>query len=99
LAKKGDSRPAPPRRRAGPRLRAERVRGDEARFRALFEAATDAVFIETLDGRILDCNPTACEIYGYSRAEFLSSTSGTSSRPTSWPASSTSAKRSPPKAG
>ena len=71
MAKKGDSRTAPPRRRAGPRLRAERVRGDEARFRALFEAATDAVFIETLDGRILDCNPTACEIYGYSRAEFL----------------------------
>jgi PAS domain S-box-containing protein len=37
----------------------------------LFEAATDALFIETLDGRILDCNPTACEVYGYARDEFL----------------------------
>ena len=40
-------------------------------IRALFEAAADAVFIGTLEGRILDCNPAACEIYGYNREELL----------------------------
>ncbi|MBN2206529.1 MAG: PAS domain S-box protein, partial [Candidatus Aminicenantes bacterium] len=63
--------PVSRRRRTPPGRARKPAGGDEARFRALFEAATDAVFIETTDGRILDCNPTACEIYGYSREEFL----------------------------
>jgi PAS domain S-box-containing protein len=36
------------------------------------EAIFDAFFLETLDGKILDCNEKACEIYGYSREEMLS---------------------------
>jgi PAS domain S-box-containing protein len=36
------------------------------------EAIFDAFFLETLDGKILDCNGKACEIYGYSRDEILS---------------------------
>lgn len=31
----------------------------------------DGVFLESLGGRILDCNPAACEMYGYSREEML----------------------------
>lgn len=42
------------------------------RYWALFEASSDAIFIETVDGRIFDCN-SACErSYGYTRAELLS---------------------------
>lgn len=66
LAKQVKPRPSP-----APVRRREPAGDCEARFQALFEAVTDAVFIETADGRILDCNPTACEIYGYTRAEFL----------------------------
>ena len=35
----------------------------EEKYRILFEASFDGVFLETLDGRILDCNGAACEIY------------------------------------
>ncbi len=62
---------APVHRRAAIRNSREVLSKDEARFRALFEAAADAVFIGTLEGRILDCNPAACEIYGYDREELL----------------------------
>ncbi len=41
---------------------------------ALFEASPDAIFIETLDGRVLECNRTACEMYGYTREEITSLT-------------------------
>lgn len=46
---------------------------DETRKRywALFEASSDAIFLESADGTILDCN-SACEnIFGYSRVELL----------------------------
>ncbi|MEW5872463.1 MAG: GAF domain-containing protein [Chloroflexota bacterium] len=39
-------------------------------YQGLAEACIDAIFLETLDGQILDCNPAACEIYGYSKEEF-----------------------------
>ncbi|MFZ5950402.1 MAG: PAS domain-containing protein, partial [Candidatus Rifleibacteriota bacterium] len=32
---------------------------------ALFEAASDAIFLETIDGVILDCNAAAVRSYGY----------------------------------
>ncbi len=38
-------------------------------YQAFFDAALDAVFIETIDGEILDCNTMASQMYGYSRAE------------------------------
>jgi PAS domain S-box-containing protein len=70
---KARTTPGPNRRRAAPGTRgAEDILSrHESRFRALFEAAPDAVFIGALDGRILDCNPAACKIYGYSHGEFL----------------------------
>jgi two-component system cell cycle sensor histidine kinase/response regulator CckA len=47
------------------------LRESEERYRALFEQANDAVFLETLDGRILDVNERACQLLGYRREEFL----------------------------
>ena len=38
-------------------------------YRICFEKANDAIFLETLDGRIIDVNPRACEMLGYSYEE------------------------------
>jgi len=43
----------------------EEVRKSEARFRALFEQANDAIFMHTLDGEILSVNEQACQMLGY----------------------------------
>ena len=49
------------------RHRADRaLRAAEASYRAIFEAAEDAIFVHDWDtGAIVDVNPKACEIYGY----------------------------------
>lgn len=47
------------------------TRQAEARYHTLFEASTDAIFLETLEGRVLDCNSTACELFGYTRDELI----------------------------
>jgi len=47
------------------------LRESEERYRALFEASQDAIFLETLEGRILDCNTSACNLYGYTKDELL----------------------------
>lgn len=49
----------------------QKLRESEARYRALFDAAPDAVFLESLDGHILDCNRAACEMYGFAKEEWL----------------------------
>jgi len=46
------------------------LRESEAKFRALLSASTDAYFLETLEGRILDANACACDMYGYTLEEF-----------------------------
>jgi PAS domain S-box-containing protein len=57
------------------RVMAARVlRESEEKYRALFEASTDAIFLETLEGRLLDCNATACKMYGYQREELVGMT-------------------------
>jgi PAS domain S-box-containing protein len=46
----------------------EALERSAASYRAIFEATEDAVFIHDWDtGRILDVNPKACEVYGWSR--------------------------------
>ncbi len=42
----------------------------ERRLRVLFEGISDAVFVHDLEGRILDVNPAASRMLGYSRDEF-----------------------------
>ncbi len=41
------------------------------RYQAVVEASTDAIFLETIDGQVLDCNTAACQMYGYTRDEML----------------------------
>ena len=43
----------------------------EARYRNIFEGVQDAIFVESPSGEILDVNQRACEMFGYSHAEFL----------------------------
>jgi PAS domain S-box-containing protein len=42
----------------------EALRGSEEKYRTLFETSTDAIFVETMDGRILDCNQRASVCMG-----------------------------------
>jgi len=44
----------------------------EERYRKLFDESNDAVFIYDLKGKILDVNPKACEMLGYTYDELLS---------------------------
>ena len=41
----------------------EALRESEARFRELFESSPDAIFVENLDGVVLDVNPAACRLH------------------------------------
>lgn len=44
----------------------------EERLRAIFEYSADAIFIMEPDsGRIVDCNPAACQMNGYTREELI----------------------------
>ncbi len=44
----------------------------EEKFKASFEASHDAIFIATEDGKILDCNNTTLELFGYpNKEEFI----------------------------
>ncbi|HZW02310.1 MAG TPA: PAS domain S-box protein, partial [Anaerolineaceae bacterium] len=48
------------------RSRAEQaLRANEEKYRTMIEAAIDAVFIQTEDDRILECNQAACRVFGY----------------------------------
>lgn len=47
------------------------LRISEIRYRNLFEQSNDAVFIHTLDGKILDVNTRAEELLGFSKDELL----------------------------
>jgi PAS domain S-box-containing protein len=43
----------------------------EKKFKSLFNLAPDAIYLETLDGSIIDCNEAACKMTGYSRKELM----------------------------
>jgi PAS domain S-box-containing protein len=48
------------------------LKANERKYRKLFEAESDAIFlIDKETGKILDANPAATRIYGYSHEEFL----------------------------
>ncbi len=50
----------------------EALRQSEAKFHALFDSATDAIFILDLDGNFIDINRSAYERLGYTKDEMLS---------------------------
>ncbi|HET9912696.1 MAG TPA: PAS domain S-box protein [Anaerolineales bacterium] len=47
------------------------LRESEERYHTLFAHAPDAIFLENEDDEILDANPAACALLGYSREELL----------------------------
>ena len=50
----------------------EQLRQKEQQYRSIFEATTDALFILDLEnGRVVEANPAACKIYGYTYEEFI----------------------------
>lgn len=53
------------------RQAAEALARSEENYRALFEHATDAIFLCSLDGRLLDVNRGASQLTGFSREELL----------------------------
>jgi PAS domain S-box-containing protein len=55
----------------GERKRAEAsLQASEKKYRALFEDSRDVIFITTPDGQIVDINPAASILLGFTRAEF-----------------------------
>lgn len=48
-----------------------RLTENEARFKILFEVSPSPIFIESLEGKIIDCNSAAAKLFGYSRDEML----------------------------
>ncbi len=54
------------------RIMEDTLIASEKKYRRLFEAESDAIFlIDKETGRILDANPAATKIYGYSHEEFI----------------------------
>jgi PAS domain S-box-containing protein len=48
------------------------LRESENKFRNLFDFATDAIFVQSLNGRIMSVNNQACKLLGYSKDELQS---------------------------
>lgn len=48
-----------------------KLRERERLFHQVFEHSPDAIFIEDLDGNVLDVNPAACRLHGLSRDELI----------------------------
>ena len=49
----------------------ETLRENEEKYRILVEMATDGILIETVEGRILECNTATAKIYGYTKDEMI----------------------------
>ena len=49
----------------------EFLRGSEEKYRILVEMATDAIFLETTEGRILECNTAGTKMFGYTKEEMI----------------------------
>lgn len=49
----------------------ETLRESEQRFHQLFDQSVDSLLIHDVDGNIVDCNPEACRVHGYTREEML----------------------------
>jgi PAS domain S-box-containing protein len=50
----------------------QQLREKEEQYRSIFEATSDALLIRDLeDGHVVEANPAACRMYGYSYEEFI----------------------------
>ncbi len=52
----------------------EKLTQTELWYRNIFDGASDAILVETTKGDVVDVNTRACEIFGWSREEFLKKT-------------------------
>lgn len=52
-------------------LPAEQIRELEAQYRSIFEAAGEGMFIANLEGVVVEANPAACRMYGYTYQELV----------------------------
>ena len=59
---------------AGPGQTETALRESEARFRAVWEATSEAMALSDPDGIVLDVNPAYCTLYGRSPEEFIGQT-------------------------
>ncbi|MFL5730208.1 MAG: PAS domain S-box protein [Cytophagaceae bacterium] len=48
------------------------IRESELKYKMLLEQASDGIYLSDEEGNILEANPKACEMFGYSMQEFLS---------------------------
>lgn len=49
----------------------EKLAESEARYRGIFDAANDSLLLFDLAGNVVDANPRACEMYGYTLDELV----------------------------
>ncbi|NND72639.1 MAG: PAS domain S-box protein [Rhodothermales bacterium] len=49
----------------------DELQQSEVRFRTVFENSPDAIFIESLSGKVLDVNPAACKLHDLTRDELI----------------------------
>ncbi|GAG26293.1 unnamed protein product, partial [marine sediment metagenome] len=50
----------------------EEILGEnEEKYRTLIELAADGVLIETIEGRILECNTAGAKMFGYTKEEII----------------------------
>lgn len=49
----------------------EALRESEERYRSIFNSSAEAFLVFDLDGYIIDANPTACQLYGYTCGEMI----------------------------
>jgi PAS domain S-box-containing protein len=50
----------------------EELRRSEKKYSQLFHSTKDAILIRSIDGKMLDVNQSAVDLFGFSRAEFFS---------------------------
>ncbi|HEY8684125.1 MAG TPA: PAS domain S-box protein [Chloroflexota bacterium] len=49
----------------------KRLRERDEQYRSIFEATSDGIIINDLDGVVVEANPAACAMHGYTREEFI----------------------------
>lgn len=49
----------------------KRLQESEQQYRAIFESTSDGLIINDLEGRVVEANPAACQMHGYSYEEFI----------------------------
>ena len=52
----------------------EALQLSEEKYRTLFEASSDAIFLESMSGTVLGCNTSACKMLGYKKEELIGMT-------------------------